>query len=73
MIWAARGKERAVYTDAEIQKIELATLYELRLAISNSGETDELLRFLPYLLSQHIPVVAMSGNPQSRLPLPGSA
>ena len=43
------------------------------LAISNSGETDELLRFLPYLLSQGIPVVAMSGNPNSRLARNASA
>ena len=32
------------------------------LAISNSGQTDELLRFLPYLLENNIPVIGMSGN-----------
>ncbi len=37
------------------------------LAISNSGQTDELLRFLPYLLENHIPVIGMSGNPHSLL------
>lgn len=37
------------------------------LAISNSGQTDELLRFLPYLLEREIPVVGMSGNPESLL------
>lgn len=37
------------------------------LAISNSGQTDELLRFLPYLLERNIPVVGMSGNPDSLL------
>lgn len=37
------------------------------LAISNSGQTDELLRFLPYLLDRKIPVIGMSGNPQSLL------
>lgn len=37
------------------------------LAISNSGQTDELLRFLPYLLDNHIPIIGMSGNPQSLL------
>lgn len=37
------------------------------LAISNSGQTDELLRFLPYLLEQEIPVIGMSGNPDSLL------
>lgn len=37
------------------------------LAISNSGQTDELLRFIPILLHQHIPIIAMSGNPRSLL------
>ena len=37
------------------------------LAISNSGQTDELLRFLPYLLENHIPIIGMSGNPPSLL------
>lgn len=37
------------------------------LAISNSGQTDELLRFLPYLQENGIPVIAMSGNPASLL------
>lgn len=37
------------------------------LAISNSGQTDELLRFLPYLLDKKIPVIGMSGNSKSLL------
>lgn len=37
------------------------------LAISNSGQTDELLRFVPYLEERHIPVIGMSGNPHSLL------
>lgn len=37
------------------------------LALSNSGQTDELLRFLPYLIEHHIPVIGMSGNPESLL------
>lgn len=37
------------------------------LAISNSGATDELLRFLPFLLERNIPVIGMSGNPDSLL------
>lgn len=37
------------------------------LAISNSGQTDELLRFLPYLMNREIPVIGMSGNPTSLL------
>jgi len=37
------------------------------LAISNSGATDELLRFLPFLLERNIPVIGMSSNPNSLL------
>ena len=37
------------------------------LAISNSGQTDELLRFIPMVLQMHIPIIALSGNPQSLL------
>ena len=37
------------------------------LAISNSGQTDELLRFIPMVLQMQIPIIAMSGNPQSLL------
>ena len=37
------------------------------LAISNSVQTAELLRFLPYLLERQIPVIGMSGNPESLL------
>ena len=37
------------------------------LAISNSGLTDELLRFIPMVLHIGSPIIAMSGNPQSLL------
>lgn len=37
------------------------------LAISNSGQTDELLRFIPMVLQMEIPLIAMSGNPESLL------
>lgn len=37
------------------------------LAISNSGQTDELLRFIPMVLHMDIPIIGMSGNPQSLL------
>ena len=36
-------------------------------AISNSGQTDELLRFIPMVLHMEIPIIAMSGNPESLL------
>lgn len=37
------------------------------LALSNSGQTDELLRFLPMVLHMCVPVVSISGNPHSLL------
>ena len=37
------------------------------LAISNSGQTDELLRFIPMVLHMQIPIIGMSGNPGSLL------
>ena len=36
-------------------------------AISTSGQTDELLRFIPMVLHMQIPIIGMSGNPQSLL------
>ncbi len=37
------------------------------LAISNSGQTDELLRFIPMLQHMRVPIIGMSGNPGSLL------
>lgn len=37
------------------------------LAISYSGQTDELLRFIPMVLHMEIPIIGMSGNPSSLL------
>ena len=37
------------------------------LAISNSGHTDELLRFIPLLKERNIPIISMTGNPTSLL------
>ncbi|MDO4172269.1 MAG: KpsF/GutQ family sugar-phosphate isomerase [Prevotellaceae bacterium] len=37
------------------------------LAISNSGQTDELLRFVPMILHMNTPIIGMSGNPHSLL------
>lgn len=36
-------------------------------AISNSGQTDELLRIVPYLLDRHIPLIGITGNSDSLL------
>lgn len=40
---------------------------DLVLAISNSGQTDELLRFIPMVLDQQIPIIGMTGNRNSLL------
>lgn len=37
------------------------------LALSNSGQTDELLRFIPMVLHMNIPIISMTGNPNSLL------
>ncbi len=43
------------------------TQEDVVIAISNSGQTDELLRFIPIVLHNNIPIIGMSGNPQSLL------
>ena len=40
---------------------------DIVLALSNSGQTDELLRFIPMLLHMKVPIIGMSGNPNSLL------
>ena len=45
----------------------LITEDDVVLAISNSGQTDELLRFVPMILHMNAPIIGMSGNPQSLL------
>ena len=40
---------------------------DLVLAISYSGATEELLRFLPLIQAKQIPIIGMSGNPDSLL------
>ncbi len=37
------------------------------IALSNSGETDEILRLLPYVKRLDLPVLALTGKPQSSL------
>lgn len=43
----------------------MITSMDIVLAISNSGQTDELLRFMPYLIERNVPVIGMTGNPES--------
>jgi arabinose-5-phosphate isomerase len=45
----------------------MITQKDVVLALSNSGETDELLAILPLIKRQGIPLIAMSGNPGSSL------
>ncbi len=37
------------------------------MAISYSGNTDELLRFIPLIIERNIPIIGISGNPDSLL------
>lgn len=43
------------------------TPQDVVLAISYSGHTDELLRFVPFLLERNIPLIGLTGNIQSLL------
>jgi arabinose-5-phosphate isomerase len=45
----------------------MVTKDDLVLAISNSGESDELSAILPILIRSGIPIIAMTGNPNSTL------
>ena len=40
---------------------------DIILALSNSGQTDELLRFIPIVLHMNVPIISMTGNPSSLL------
>lgn len=53
--------------DAYHGDLGVATADDIVLALSNSGQTDELLRFIPILLHMHVPIIGMSRNPQSLL------
>ena len=45
----------------------MITVQDVVLALSNSGETDEILTILPLIKRLNVPLIAMTGNPQSRL------
>ena len=53
--------------DAYHGDLGMFTPEDVVIAISNSGYTDELLRFVPILLDRHIPIIGMSGDPKSLL------
>lgn len=45
----------------------MITSHDLVLAISNSGETSEILTILPVIKRLGVPLICMTGNPSSRL------
>lgn len=53
--------------DAFHGDLGMFTSNDVVMAISNSGNTDELLRFIPLLLERNIPIIGMTGNPSSLL------
>lgn len=53
--------------DAFHGDIGVMTPGDVVLAISNSGQTDELLRFLPMVQHMGLPIIGMSGNRHSQL------
>lgn len=53
--------------DAYHGDLGVITKDDVVLALSNSGQTDELLRFVPIILHMDVPIIGMSGNPESLL------
>lgn len=53
--------------DAFHGDLGMFTSDDVVMAISYSGNTDELLRFLPLLIDRKIPIIGVSGNSQSLL------
>jgi len=53
--------------DAFHGDLGMFTSEDIVMAISNSGYTDELLRFIPLLQERNIPIIGMTGNPNSLL------
>ena len=45
----------------------MITNKDVVLALSNSGETDEILTIVPLIKRLHVPLISLTGNPQSRL------
>ncbi len=53
--------------DAFHGDLGMFTSDDVVMAISKSGYTDELLRFIPLLQDRNIPIIAMTGDPKSLL------
>jgi len=45
----------------------MITAKDVVLALSNSGETDEILTILPIIKRLHVPLISLTGNPRSTL------
>lgn len=45
----------------------MITVKDVVLALSNSGETDEIITILPLIKRLNVPLIALTGNPASRL------
>ncbi len=54
-------------TDAMHGDLGYVSSNDVALAISNSGETDELIELLPYLKHRAVPIIAIVGNLKSTL------
>jgi arabinose-5-phosphate isomerase len=60
----------AVYlhpSDALHGGLGLVNTEDVIVALSNSGETDEIVTMLPYLKNRHVPIIALVGNERSTL------
>lgn len=53
--------------DAYHGDLGVMTPDDVVLALSNSGQTDELLRFIPMVLHMKVPIISMTSNPNSLL------
>lgn len=53
--------------DAYHGDLGMIAMGDVVMAISYSGNTDELLRFIPLLIDRNIPIIGVSGNPDSLL------
>jgi arabinose-5-phosphate isomerase len=54
-------------TDAFHGDLGMLQTQDVVMAISYSGETEELLRLIPFLVNREIPIIALTGNPLSTL------
>lgn len=53
--------------DAYHGDLGMFTTEDVVIAISNSGYTEELLRFVPFLIDRNLPIIGMTGDPKSAL------